>query len=212
MNNPEDESAGTRMIPFGRELYIEQEDFREVPPPKYYRLSPGTEVRLRYAYIIKCEKVIKNTDGNIAEIHCTYDPTTKSGEPGAARKVKSTIHWVSATSTIDAEVRLYDRLFLKENPDEMEEGKDFLSNLNPNSLQVLTHCKVEPMLGTASPGDHFQFERNGYFCADVKDSKPGALVFNRIVTLKDTWAKIVQQRKKGLDIGNMESIYKMDSI
>ncbi len=196
VNNPEDESAGTRMIPFGRELYIEQDDFREVPPPKYYRLSPGTEVRLRYAYIIKCEKVIKDSKGNVAEIHCTYDPTTKSGEPGAARKVKSTIHWVSAKDALNAEVRLYDRLFIKENPDDVEEGKDFLSNLNPNSLQVLTHCKVEPMLGAASPGDRFQFERTGYFCADAKDSKLGAPVFNRIVTLKDTWAKIVQQGKK----------------
>jgi glutaminyl-tRNA synthetase len=195
VNNPEDESAGTRKVPFGRELFIEQEDFREVPPPKYYRLSPGTEVRLRYAYIIKCEKVIKNTEGNVTEIHCTYDPTTKSGEPGAARKVKSTIHWVSAAAAVDAEVRLYDRLFLKENPDEVEEGKDFLSNLNPNSLQVLDHCKMESMLGGARAGDRFQFERNGYFCADAKDSKPGAPVFNRIVTLKDTWAKIEQKGK-----------------
>jgi glutaminyl-tRNA synthetase len=196
VNNPEDESAGIRLVPFGRELYIEQDDFREVPPPKYYRLSQGTEVRLRYAYIIKCEKVVKDETGKVTEIHCTYDPTTKSGEPGAARKVKSTIHWVSAKSAIDAEVRLYDRLFNKENPDEGDEGKDFLSNLNPNSLQVLTHCKVEPMLGDAAPGDRFQFERNGYFCTDAKDSKPGAPIFNRIVTLKDTWAKIVQQGKK----------------
>jgi len=195
VNNPEDESAGTRKVPFGRELFIEQEDFREVPPPKYYRLSPGTEVRLRYAYIIKCEKVIKDAIGNITEIHCTYDPTTKSGEPGAARKVKSTIHWVSTTAALDAEVRLYDRLFNKENPDDVVEGKDFLSNLNPNSLQVLEHCKMESMLGGAKAGDRFQFERNGYFCADAKDSKPGAPVFNRIVTLKDTWAKIVQKEK-----------------
>jgi len=196
VNNPEDESAGTRIVPFGRELYIEQDDFREVPPPKYYRLSPGTEVRLRYAYIIKCEKVIKDAKENIIEIHCTYDPATKSGLPTANRKVKSTIHWVSAHNAADAEVRLYDRLFNKENPDDVEEGKDFLSNLNPSSLQVLTHCKVEPMLGTAAPGDRFQFERTGYFCADAKDSKPGAPVFNRIVTLKDAWAKIVQQGKK----------------
>ena len=196
VNNPEDESAGTRIVPFGRELYIEQDDFREVPPPKYYRLSPGTEVRLRYAYIIKCEKVIKDAKENIIEIHCTYDPATKSGLPTANRKVKSTIHWVFAHNAADAEVRLYDRLFNKENPDDVEEGKDFLSNLNPSSLQVLTHCKVEPMLGTAAPGDRFQFERTGYFCADAKDSKPGAPVFNRIVTLKDAWAKIVQQGKK----------------
>ena len=196
VNNPEDESAGTRIIPFGRELFIEQDDFREVPPPKYYRLSPGTEVRLRYAYIIKCEKVLKDAEGNILEIHCTYDPETKSGLPTANRKVKSTIHWVSAQYAVNAVVRLYDRLFIKENPDEADEGKDFLSNLNPNSLQVLTHCKVEPMLGDATPGARFQFERSGYFCADKKDSKPGAPVFNRIVTLKDTWAKILQQGKK----------------
>jgi glutaminyl-tRNA synthetase len=196
VNNPEDESAGTRIVPFGRELFIDRDDFREVPPPKYFRLSPGTEVRLRYAYIIKCDKVIKDAQGNIIEIHCTYDPETKSGLPTANRKVKATIHWVSAHDAADVEVRLYDRLFSKENPDEVEEGKDFLTNLNPNSLQVLTHCKVEPMLGTAGPGDRFQFERTGYFCADVKDSKPNAPVFNRIVTLKDTWAKIVQQGKK----------------
>jgi glutaminyl-tRNA synthetase len=140
--------------------------------------------------------VIKDAQGNITEIHCTYDPETKSGLPTANRKVKATIHWVSAHDAVNAEVRLYDRLFINENPSEVEEGKDFLSNLNPNSLQVLTHCKVEPMLGTTAPGDRFQFERNGYFCADAKDSKPGALVFNRIVTLKDTWAKIVQQGKK----------------
>ncbi|RPI05005.1 MAG: glutamine--tRNA ligase/YqeY domain fusion protein [Ignavibacteriae bacterium] len=196
VNNPEDESAGTRIVPFSRELYIDQDDFREVPPPKYFRLSPGTEVRLRYAYIIKCQKVIKDAAGNILEIHCTYDPETKSGLPTANRKVKATIHWVSAHDAVNAEVRLYDRLFIKENPDEGEEGKDFLSNLNPNSLQVITHCKVEPMLGNALPGERFQFERTGYFCADVKDSSPGAPVFNRIVTLKDTWAKIEQQGKK----------------
>jgi glutaminyl-tRNA synthetase len=195
VNNPEDESAGTRLLPFTRELFIERDDFREAPPPKYYRLSPGTEVRLRYAYIVKCEKVMKDAKGTVTEIHCTYDPTTKSGEPGAARKVKSTIHWVSASTAVDAEVRLYDRLFLRENPEEGEERKDFLSHLNPDSLQVLTHCKVESLLGSAAAGDRFQFERNGYFCADAKDTKPGAPVFNRIVTLKDTWAKIVQQGK-----------------
>ncbi len=196
VNNPEDESAGSRSIPFGRELYIEQDDFREIPPPKYYRLSPGTEVRLRYAYIIKCEKVIKDAAGNITELHCTYDPETKSGSPAAGRKVKSTIHWVSAPHAVDAQVRLYDRLFAKEDPDDVEEGKDFLSNLNPHSLELLSHCKLEPMLGTANPGDRFQFERMGYFCVDTKDSAPGAPVFNRIVTLKDTWAKI-EQRERG---------------
>ena len=190
VNNPEDESAGTRMVPFSRELYIEQEDFREIPPPKYFRLSPGKEVRLRYAYIIKCEKVIKDDKGNVIELHCTYDPTSKSGTPTANRKVKATIHWVSAPHAFNAEVRLYDRLFLKENPDDVEEGKSFLDNINPNSLQVLTQCKLEPMLGSAKPGERFQFERMGYFCADIKDSKPGDPVFNRVVTLKDTWAKI----------------------
>ncbi len=196
VNNPENESAGSRMVPFSRELYIDQEDFREVPPPKYYRLSPGTEVRLRYAYIIKCEKVIKDAQGNITELHCTYDPETKSGTAAANRKVKSTIHWVSAHDAVNAEVRLYDRLFIKEDPNEAEEGKDFLSNINPKSLQVLANCKLEPMLGKAAPGDRFQFERTGYFCADPKDSKPGAPVFNRIVTLKDTWVKIEQKGKK----------------
>ncbi len=198
VNNPEDEAAGTRQLPFGRELYIEQDDFREVPPPKYYRLSPGTEVRLRYAYIIKCESIVKDAGGNVAEIHCTYDADTRSGMPGASRKVKATIHWVSAKDAVDAEVRLYDRLFVKENPDDAEEGKDFLSNLNPHSLQVLQHCKAERMLGDAAPGDRFQFERLGYFCADARDTKPGAPVFNRIVSLRDAWAKIEQkgQQKK----------------
>jgi glutaminyl-tRNA synthetase len=193
VNNPEDESAGTHPLPFSRELYIDQDDFREVPPPKYYRLSPGTEVRLRYAYIIKCEQVIKDAQGNIVELHCTYDPLTKSGTPTANRKVKSTIHWVSALHALNAEVRLYDRLFVKENPDDVEEGKTFLDNLNPSSLQVLTNAKLEPLLSKAKAGERFQFERVGYFCADVKDSRPGTPVFNRIVTLKDTWAKIAQQ-------------------
>jgi glutaminyl-tRNA synthetase len=196
VNNPEDESAGTRIVPFSREMYIEQEDFREVPPPKYFRLSPGKEVRLRYAYIIKCEKIIKDDRGNVIELHCTYDPTSKSGTPTANRKVKATIHWVSAPHAVSAEVRLYDRLFLKENPDEAEEGKTFLDNINPNSLQMLTQCKLEPMLGASKPGERFQFERMGYFCADIKDSKPGAPVFNRVVTLKDTWAKIEQKSGK----------------
>jgi glutaminyl-tRNA synthetase len=196
VNNPEDESAGRRKIPFGREIFIEQDDFREVPPPKYFRLSPGTEVRLRYAYIIKCEKVVKNSSGNIVELHCTYDPETQSGLPNANRKVKSTIHWVSAQHAANVEVRLYDRLFVKENPDDVDEGKDFLSNLNPNSLQVLKHCKAEPMLGRAKAGDHFQFERMGYFAVDAKDSAPNAPVFNRIVTLKDTWAKIEKKAEK----------------
>jgi glutaminyl-tRNA synthetase len=193
LNNPEDESAGTRLIPFTRELYIEREDFREVPPPKYHRLSPGREVRLRAAYIIRCEKVVKDSQGNILELHCTYDPDTKSGGSAANRKVKGTIHWVSARHAVDAEVRLYDRLFVNEDPNRAEEGGDFLSNLNPRSLEILRQCKVEPMLGKAVGGARFQFERVGYFCADCRDSRPGAPVFNRVVTLKDTWAKIEQR-------------------
>jgi glutaminyl-tRNA synthetase len=190
MNNPENPAAGTRLVPFAREIFIDEEDFRESPPPKYHRLSPGKEVRLRAAYIITCEKVVKDRSGNIIELHCTYDPDTKSGGSAANRKVKGTIHWVSAQHAVEAEVRLYDRLFLKENPLAVEEGEDFLKNINPDSLQVLRGCKVEPMLGSAAPGSRYQFERVGYFCADSKDSKPGAAVFNRVVTLKDTWAKI----------------------
>jgi glutaminyl-tRNA synthetase len=193
LNNPEDEAAGTRMVPFSREIYIEQDDFREVPPPKYHRLSPGKEVRLRAAYIIKCEKVMKDGAGNITELRCTYDPDTKSGAPAANRKVKGTIHWVSAPHAVNAEVRLYDRLFVKENPNEGAESENFLMNLNPESLKTLTHCKLEPMLVNAAPGARFQFERVGYFCADMKDSAPGSPVFNRVVTLKDTWAKIEQK-------------------
>jgi glutaminyl-tRNA synthetase len=193
-NNPEDASAGTRMVPFCREIYIDQEDFRESPPPKYHRLSPGKEVRLRAAYIIKCEKVFKDAQGKVRELHCTYDPDTKSGGAASDRKVKGTIHWVSARHAVDAEVRLYDRLFVNEDPNQVEADQTFMANLNPDSLQVLTGCKVEPMLGSAEPGARFQFERVGYFCADIKDSKPGAPVFNRIVTLRDTWAKIEQKQ------------------
>lgn len=196
LNNPEDESAGTRMVPFSREIYIEQDDFREVPPPKYHRLSPGKEVRLRSAYIIRCEKVVKDGAGNIVELHCTYDPETKSGGPAANRKVKGTIHWVSAPHAASGEVRLYDRLFLKEDPNAVGEKEDFLVNLNPDSLKVLPGCKLEPMLADAAPGARFQFERVGYFCADSRESRPGAPVFNRIVTLKDTWAKIEQKGKQ----------------
>jgi glutaminyl-tRNA synthetase len=195
VNNPEDATAGTRTIPFCKELFIDQDDFREVPPPKYFRLSPGTEVRLKYGYIIKCEKVVKDAEGNIVEVHCSYDPDTKSGMAGANRKVKSTIHWVSARHAGDVEVRLYDRLFVKENPDDAEEGKDFLSNMNPNSLQILKQCKVEPVLANAKAGERFQFERTGYFCVDSIESKEGAPVFNRIVTLRDAWAKIEQKQK-----------------
>lgn len=191
INNPEDPAAGTRRVPFSRELYIERDDFRETPPPKYYRLYPGNEVRLRYAYFIKCEKVIKDpATGEVIELHCTYDPQTRGGDAPDGRKVKSTIHWVSAAHAIPAEVRLYDRLFNKENPDEVDdESQDFLANLNPNSLEVLTDCLVEPSLVAARPGEKFQFERLGYFCVDP-DSLQGKLVFNRTVSLKDTWAKI----------------------
>ncbi|MBP6820547.1 MAG: glutamine--tRNA ligase/YqeY domain fusion protein [Acidobacteria bacterium] len=195
VNNPEDASAGTRKIPFSKVLYIEQDDFREVPPPKYYRLSPGKEVRLRYGYIIKCENVVKDSDGNVVEVHCTYDPDSRSGGATSNRKVKATIHWVSAAHAVDAEVRNYDTLFTKENPDDVEEGQDFTANLNPNSLEALTGCKVEPGLKDAAPGTRYQFERLGYFCVD-SDSASGKLVFNRTIGLKDTWAKIEQRGKK----------------
>ncbi len=192
VNNPEDPSAGTRKVPFSKVLYIEQDDFKEVPPPKYFRLFPGQEVRLRYAYYVKCTGVVKNEKGEVTEVHCTYDPATRGGDSPDGRKVKSTIHWVSATHAVEAEVRLYDHLFAKPYPDEVEEGKDWKTNLNPKSLETLTRCKLEPCLKAAAPGDRFQFERNGYFCVDP-DSKAGKLVFNRTVTLKDTWAKIEQK-------------------
>jgi glutaminyl-tRNA synthetase len=195
LNNPEDESAGTRLVPFSRELFIDHDDFREVPPPKYHRLSPGKEVRLRAAFIIKCEEVIKDNAGRIVELHCTYDPDTKSGAPAANRKVKGTIHWVSAPHAVDGEVRLYDRLFVKEDPNDAPENESFLVNLNPDSLKVLKGCKLEPMLASVTPGAKLQFERVGYFCADARDCRPGSLVFNRIVTLKDTWARIEQKGK-----------------
>ncbi len=194
VNNPEDASAGSRKVPFSKVLYIEQDDFREVPPPKYYRLSPGKEVRLRYGYIIKCESVVKDAEGNVVEVHCTYDPDSRSGGPTSNRKVKATIHWVSAAHAVDAEVRNYDTLFSKENPDEVEEGQDFTANLNPNSLEVMT-SKVEPSLKDAAAGSRYQFERLGYFCVDP-DSSSGKLVFNRTIGLKDTWAKIEQRGQK----------------
>jgi len=193
MNNPEDPGAGTRNVPFAREIYIDQEDFREVPPPKYHRLSPGKEVRLRGGYIIRCESVVKDSAGTVTGIHCTYDPETRPGGARADRKVKVTIHWVSAAHAVTAEVRLYDRLFVRENPEESGAPEGFLANLNPGSLQVLSGCRVEPMLARATPGASYQFERVGYFCADARDSKPGAPVFNRTVTLRDTWAKIEQR-------------------
>jgi len=189
VNNPEDPGAGTRTVPFSRVLYIEQDDFREDPPKQYYRLSPGREVRLRYGYFITCSSVVKNDQGEPVEIHCTYDPETRGGNARDGRRVKATIHWVSARHAIDAEVRLYDKLFTKENPGEVEEGQDFTANLNPSSLEVIAKAKLEPSLGQAAVGNFYQFERLGYFCVDP-DSKPGNLVFNRTVALKDTWAKI----------------------
>jgi glutaminyl-tRNA synthetase len=188
INNPEDESMGSRKVPFSRELYIEQDDFMENPSKKYFRLAPGTEVRLRYAYFITCQEVVKDANGNVIEVKCTHDPATRGGNAPDGRKVKGTIHWVSAKHAIKAEARLYDRLFVKENPEDTSEDCDFKVNLNPDSLQV-RDCYVEPFLKDAKAMDKFQFERIGYFCADY-DSKPGDLVFNRTVTLKDSWSKI----------------------
>jgi glutaminyl-tRNA synthetase len=189
-NNPEDPSAGTRPLPFSRELCIERDDFMEQPPKKYFRLSPGAEVRLRYAYIVTCERVVKDASGAVTELRCTYDPESLSGAT-AARRVKGTIHWVSARHAREAEVRLYDRLF--RSPDPGEGGRDPLGDLNPQSLEQLTGCKIEPALAEAAAGSRFQFERIGYFCVDP-DSRPGAPVFNRTVTLKDTWAKIAGRK------------------
>ena len=189
VNNPEDSAMGTRKVPFSRVLYIEQDDFMEKPPKEFFRLSPGREVRLRYAYIIKCVRVVKDETGKVVELHCTYDPETRSGAAGSSRKVKGTIHWVSADHALKAEVRLYDRLFTVENPGDVE---DFVAVLNPNSLEVVTGY-VEPSLAGAAPGSKYQFERLGYFCVDLKDSSPDRLVFNRTVTLRDTWAKIAKK-------------------
>ena len=189
VNNPEDESAGKRQVPFSKVLYIEQDDFREEPPKKYYRLSPGTEVRLRYGYFITAKSVVKNDKGEVVEVHCTYDPATRGGNAPDGRKVKSTIHWVSAAHAIDAEVRLYDKLFIKEDPNQVTEGQEFTANLDPNSLEVVEHAKLEPSLAKAPVESRYQFERLGYFCVDP-DSKPGKPVFNRTVALKDMWARI----------------------
>jgi glutaminyl-tRNA synthetase len=195
VNNPEDESAGKRKVPFSKVLYIEQDDFREVPPKQYYRLSPGREVRLRYGYFITAKSVVKNDRGEVVEVHCTYDPATRGGNAPDGRKVKSTIHWVSAAHAIDAEVRIYDRLFTKEDPNQVEEGEEFTANLNPASLEVIPRAKLEPSLATAPIEGRFQFERLGYFCVDP-DSRPGRLVFNRTVALKDTWAKLEKKNEK----------------
>ncbi len=196
INNPEDPSMGTRQVPFSRVLYIEQDDFREEPPKKYFRLAPGREVRLRYGYFITCVDVVKDEQtGEVIELHCTYDPETRGGNAPDGRRVKATLHWVSAAHAVPAEVRLYDRLFNKPNPDEVEEGLDFKSNLNPGSLEVLQGSVVEQSLADAVPGTIYQFERQGYFILDSKDSAPGKLVFNRTISLRDTWAKIEKSMK-----------------
>jgi glutaminyl-tRNA synthetase len=207
-NNPEDPSAGTRSVPFSREVFIDHDDFREVPPPKYYRLSPGKEVRLRNAYFVTAQSIVKDATGNIVEVHCTYDPLSRGGNSPDGRKVKSTIHWVSVSHALSAEIRIYDKLFSKPNPADLEVGPDghpvgdVLDNLNPNSLQILTTAKLEPSLAQSTPGDHFQFERVGYFCVDpdsisasAADSSSAHLVFNRTLPLKDSWAKI--EKKSG---------------
>jgi len=195
INNPEDPKAGTRKVPFSNELYIEREDFMENPPKKFFRLAPGREVRLRYAYYITCTDVIKDADGNVVKLHCTYDPATRGGDSPDGRKVKATLHWVSSTEAVEAEVRLYDHLFNKENPDEVEDDAHFTANLNPNSLKALTGCKIEPSLADAKPGSRYQFERLGYFCVDPNRSASGTPVFNRTVSLRNTWAKIQKAQK-----------------
>ena len=202
VNNPEDPAMGKRQVPFSRVIYIEQDDFRETPPPKYWRLFPGNEVRLRWAYLIRCTSVLKNDVGDVVEVRCTYDPATRGGDAPDGRKVKSTIHWVSAEHAVEDEVRLYDHLFTQEDPDDVPEGANWLDGINPNSLEVLPAAKLEPALvsaqcnrdahGSLNP-DRVQFERHGYFCVDA-ESAPGKLVFNRTVNLKDTWAKIEKKK------------------
>jgi glutaminyl-tRNA synthetase len=195
INNPEDLDMGTRKVPFSKVIYIERDDFMEEPPKKFYRLAPGREVRLRYAYFIKCVDIVKRTGGEIAEIHCTYDPATRGGDAPDGRKVKATLHWVSAQHAIPVEVRIYDSLFTKKNPMDVEEGEDFKDYINSDSLKLLSSCQVEPSLARAEPGSRYQFERLGYFCTDTVDSSGDKLVFNRTVTLRDTWSKIQKARK-----------------
>ena len=195
INNPEDSTAGTRKVPFSRVLYIERDDFREEPPKKFYRLAPGREVRLRYAYFVTCTDVVKDENGEVVELHCTYDPATRGGDSPDGRKVKATLHWVSAEHSISAEVRLYDHLFSKEKPDDVSEGENFKSNLNPDSLEILTDPRIEPSLTGSEPGAIYQFERLGYFCVD-RDSSADKLVFNRTVSLRDTWAKIEKKAQQ----------------
>jgi glutaminyl-tRNA synthetase len=192
INNPEDASAGTRKVPFSRVLYIERDDFMENPPKKFFRLSPGAEVRLRYAYFITCREAVKNAAGEVVELRATYDPATRGGDSPDGRRVKATMHWVSAAHAVPVEVRLYDRLFSVEDPDNVPEGKTFLDNLNPHSLEVLSGAQAEPSLAAATPGTRVQFERLGYFCVDT-DSRPGSLVFNRTVSLRDAWARLAQK-------------------
>jgi glutaminyl-tRNA synthetase len=196
VNNPEDPAMGTRKVPFSRVLYVEREDFREDPPRKFFRLAPGREVRLRYAYLVTCTDVVKDEKtGEVVEIRCTHDPLTRGGDAPDGRRVKGTLHWVSAAHSLEAKVRVYDHLFSKEDPEEVDEGLDYRANLNPNSVVTLTGCRVEPSLAGAAPGDLYQFERQGYFCVDPVDSSESELVFNRTVSLRDTWAKI--ERKAG---------------
>jgi len=196
INNPEDASMGTRKVPFSRVLYIERDDFREDPPRKFYRLAPGREVRLRYAYFITCKEVVKDENGEVVELRCTYDPATRGGDAPDGRKVKATLHWVSAEHSLPAEVRLYDHLFAKPDPEDVDEGQDFSANLNPDSLEVLTACRVEPSLRAGEPGSRYQFERLGYFCVD-RDTSAEKLIINRTVSLRDTWAKIEKAQRKG---------------
>ena len=198
VNNPEDESAGTRKVPFSRELYIERDDFMEAPPRRFYRLAPGREVRLRYGYFIKCEEVVKDEIGDVIELRCTYDPETRGGSAPDGRRVRATLHWVSAAHALDAEVRLYDHLFTRWNPDEDDEdGAEWLSFLNPESLVTVSNAKLEPSLAHATPGSRYQFERQGYFCVDTKDSTSEHIVFNRTTTLRDTWARVRRSQGQG---------------
>jgi glutaminyl-tRNA synthetase len=193
INNPEDERAGTRKVPFSRILYIEREDFKEDPPKKFFRLAPGREVRLRCAYFVTCTEVVKDADGQIVELRCTYDPATRGGDAPDGRRVKATLHWVSVAHAIPVEVRLYDRLFSVEDPENVLGGQTFLDHLNPASLETLRGCQAEPGLATAPAFTHFQFERIGYFCVDPA-SAPGAMIFNRTVSLRDTWARIERRQ------------------
>jgi len=193
-NHPKDPGAGIRTVPFARVIYVERDDFMEEPPSKFHRLGPGREVRLRFAYFITCNEVIRNTAGEVTELHCTYDPETRGGNAPDGRKVRGTSHWVSAALAHEAEVRLYDRLFAVEDPNREEDGKTYIDHLNPHSLEVIRDAQLEPVLAKATLGERFQFERLGYFCVDTVDSRPGKPVFNRTVTLRDAWAR---QQKKG---------------